>query len=457
MANRTQTYMETLLDAVVRHEDHQSSFVFQTERIGLKNEAEIAFLGSADPVIRKTIEIDGDELIITAAFPDRFRRFTSIHEEDEKTRWIFAGRLAEKAGLNGDGRLQPVICPENIVFGSGMEPHFLHWGVAGSLPPAEKDPGRIWLETRAAAAAAVDSSRPFEDYLKHHETLDLNPRTQAIMRAETPDELLAHIDRVIRSIDMQEQMNVRLPRKKWKLAKIFSITAGILLIPSIALAGYTFAYEKPKTEAITEAHESYMTMKYSDTVTLLSKYDVDGLPYVTLYELADSYVINERLTEEQKDNIRSNITLNTDDDYLKYWIYIGRDEGEEAVDLARAMEDPVLLAYALAVHQEEIRSDDSLSGEEKQEMIGEIDRELEEIRKAMEELDKAEEEAEKAEGASKDGPDKEAEADSEAKSDESSAETKEADAEKAGEEQKAQEEEAPDSGETPETTETPSP
>lgn len=402
MANRTQTYMEELLDAMIRHEDHQSSFVFQTERIGLKHEAEIAFLGSADPVIRKTIEIVGDELNITASFPDRFRRFSAIHNEDEKTRWIFAGRLGEKAEGLKEGRLQAVVCPENIVFGSGMEPHFLHWGVVDSLPPADDNQDRVWLEVRAAAAAAVDSARPFEDYLKHHETLDLPPRTKRIMQAENPEELLKHISGVIRSIDMDESLNVRLPQKKWKLTKIFSLTAGLLLIPSIALAGYTFAYDKPKTEAITEAHESYMMMKYSDTVTLLSKYGVDGLPYVTLYELADSYVINERLTEEQKENIRSNITLKTDEDYLKYWIYIGRDEGEEAVDLARAMEDPVLLAYALAVRQEEIRSDDNLSGEEKQEMIGEIDRELEEIQKAMDELDQVEEEGEEAEPVSAD-------------------------------------------------------
>ncbi|MCM3087044.1 type VII secretion protein EssB [Bhargavaea ginsengi] len=447
MANRTQTYMEALLDAAIRHGDYQSSFVFQTERIGLKNEAEIAFLGSADPVIRKTIEIDGDELVITAEFPERFRRFIAIHEEDEKTRWIFAGRLAERAGADEDSRLQPVICPENIVFGSGLEPHFLHWGVEDSLPPAGQDPDRVWLEVKAAAAAAVDNSRPYEDFLKHYETLDLKPRTKAIMQAENQDELLKHIDGVIRSIDQKESMNVRLPQKKWKLAKIFSITAGILLIPSIALAGYTFAYEKPKTEAITEAHESYMTMKYSDTVTLLSKYDVDGLPYVTLYELADSYVINERLTEEQKENIRSNITLKTDEDYLKYWIYIGRDEGEEAVDLARAMEDPVLLAYALAVRQEEIRSDDSLSGEEKQEMIGEMDSELEEIRKAMDELNKAEEEAEK---------EKEPVKGADAKDEEPSGGTEKADAEKAPEEQEAQED-APASEETPEDTETPAP
>src|SRR5690606_8202679 len=138
-----------------------------------------------------------------------------------------------------DSRLQPVICPENIVFGSGLEPHFLHWGVADSLPPAEQVPDRQWLEVKAAAAAAVDNSRPYEDFLKHHETLDLKPRTKAIMQAENQDELLKHIDRVIRSIDRKESMNFRLPQKKWKLAKIFSITAGILLIPSIALAGYT--------------------------------------------------------------------------------------------------------------------------------------------------------------------------------------------------------------------------
>ena len=391
--DRHSSYMEELLDAVIRHEKDGSSFVFQTERIGLKNEAEIAFIAAIDPAIRKTIELKEDELTVHAAFPERIRRFEDVLLEDEKTKWILAGRLVETAQEAGNGRLHPVICPENIVFSSGLEPHFLHYGLTGTLPPSKSDPERVWLETRAAAAFLVDGKYSFSDYLRHHETLALGTQAGSIMNAESPEALLDYVSRNIRLIDLRAREQLNVPRKKWRITKGLSIGLGILLIPAIIFTLYTFIYEKPKNEAITRAHESYLLKKYSDAVTELSDYKVQALPYVTLYELADSYVINERLTETQKENIRSNITLKTDEDYLKYWIHIGRDEAEEAVDLARSMEDPVLLAYGLAMRQEEIRSDHELSGEEKQDMIGEIDQELGEIKDAMEEVQQAEEEA----------------------------------------------------------------
>lgn len=380
------TYMEKLLDADILHEDHQSSFIFQTERIGMNNEAEISFLSAADPVIRKEIDLSGDELKITVSFPERYKRFNSLIAEDEKTRWIFTSKLVDLAERFSKGRLQLIVCPENIVVDSGMTPHFLHFGVTDSLPPESPDPARIWQETKAAVAVAVDGSRKFEEYLHHHDTLDLKPHPAAVMAAADPDALRAYIDRAIASVNRREQENVRLPLKKWKTAKILGVVSGVLLVPSLAFTLYTFVYEKPKTAAIHAAHQAYLAMNYSDTVTELSDYRPDSLPYISLFELADSYVINERLTEEQKENIRSNITLKTDENYLKYWVLIGRNEAEEAVDIARAMEDPVLLAYGLAIRQEQIRADKELSGQEKQEQIGEIDKELEEIQKAMEEL-----------------------------------------------------------------------
>ncbi|KZE38553.1 hypothetical protein AV656_06500 [Bhargavaea cecembensis] len=380
------SYMEKLLDADIQHGNHYSSFVFQTERIGMNKEAEISFLAASDPVIRKEIDLSGDELMITAIFPERFNRFETLLGEDEKTRWMFAGKLVDLAEQYSKGRLHPVVSPENIVIDSSMTPHFLHLGVTDSLPPESPDPVRIWQETKAVIAVVVDGTRKFEDYLHHHDTLDLKPQAAAVMSAADPDALRVLIDGMIEDVNRRERENIRLPKKKWKTAKILGIVSGALLVPSLAFTFYTFIYEKPKAAAINAAHQAYLSMNYSNTVTELSDYKPDSLPYVSLYELADSYVINERLTEEQKENIRTNITLKTDENYLKYWVLIGRNEAEEAVDIARAMEDPVLLAYGLAIRQEQIRADKELSGQEKQEQIAEIDKELEEIQKAMDEI-----------------------------------------------------------------------
>ena len=165
-----------------------------------------------------------------------------------------------------------------------------------------------------------------------------------------------------------------------------SIGLGLLLIPAVIFTFYYFIYEKPRNEAYLSSHEQYLGKKYSEVVTLLSPHSVKQMPYVVLYELAHSYVINERLTEEQKKNVLNNVTLRTDEEYLKYWIYIGRGEAEKAIDLSRSMEDVELISYGLK-RSEEIQADTTLSGEEKQQLLKAIDSEVDEYKKLLEQVE----------------------------------------------------------------------
>ena len=93
-----------------------------------------------NPKIKKEIVITDDELIIQAAIPASFKRFEALQSEDEKTRWMFAHQLVEKACIRHPyPRLNLVVCPENIVYSTGMTPFFIHYGVMESLPPFEKN------------------------------------------------------------------------------------------------------------------------------------------------------------------------------------------------------------------------------------------------------------------------------------------------------------------------------
>lgn len=65
---------------------------------------------------------------------------------------------------------------------------------------------------------------------------------------------------------------------------------------------------------------------------------------------------------------------------------------EEAIDLARIMEDRELIMYGLVNQKEQIKLDDSLSGEEKETQIKEVDTELSQYEKEKKELDKQMEE-----------------------------------------------------------------
>ncbi|TQR11767.1 type VII secretion protein EssB [Psychrobacillus lasiicapitis] len=396
MATNSHTYLKNRIGAEINEEESKTTFVFQKERVGFKRTEEIIFLKEVSPKILKDITITDDELIIQAVIPSSLKRFSFMRLEDEKSRWMFANQLVEKVYAHPYPRLNLIVCPENIVYSRGMDPSFLYYGVMGSLPPYETNDEQVWLETKAVVAASIDPSFTFEEYLKYSEILELKEIGAKLMSMTDSESLLDFIGQQLEQLEVREQANVKLPRKKWKITKWLSIGLGVLIIPAIIFTIIYFIHEKPKNEAYTLSHEYFLGQNYSEVVTRLSPYSVKAMPYVVLYELAYASVTNERLDEEQKKNVLSNITLQTDADYLMYWIYINRGEAENAVDLARSMEDGELITYGLLKRREEVKADQKLSGEEMQTLLDEIDREVEEYEKLMEQQEE-EEEKEKAE------------------------------------------------------------
>ena len=385
MSTKKVTYLKELLDAEINEEENKTTFIFQNERIGLKSISEIEFLREVDPKISKEIVMTDDELIIKTLIPETYKRFGALQKEAERSRWIFAHQLVEKVIAHPYPRLNIVVCPENIMYDPGMTPYFMHYGVMRSLPPFEEDDARIWLETKATVAAAVDGSRTFDEYVNFHETLVLGTNAAEIMSMVDHQSLLGFINEQLGLLEKKEATYIHLPKKKWKISKIFLIGLTVLLVPALIYTFYTFIYEKPRNEAYLNSHEHYLAKKYSEVVTILSPHSVKQMPYVVLYELAHSSVINEELTEEQKKNVLNNITLQTDAMYLRYWIYIGRGEAEKAIDLARLMEDGEIITYGLYKRREEIQAESNLTGEEKEQMLKEIDDEVEEYERLMEE------------------------------------------------------------------------
>ncbi|WP_301107134.1 type VII secretion protein EssB [Sporosarcina sp.] len=392
MSKKVSGYLGKLLETELTREENKATFVFQKERIGLKNIAILTFIKDMEPEIKKEILMTDDQLVVNATIPESYKPFESIQLEDEKTKWIFSHQLVEKVKTHPYSRLTVVVSPENIVYDSGMKPFFIHYGVLDSLPPIEQDSDRVWLETRAAVAVAIDGSKTFDEYLKYSDALNLNETEATIMSMLDEEMLKLYIKEQIELLEKKEKNFIKLPSKKWKTWRYTSLGLGLMLIPAIIFTIYYFVYEKPKNEVYLLSHQQFLSQKYSEVVTVLEPQSVKSMPYVILFEAAHSYIVNEKLDEEQKKNVLANITLQTDEDYLKYWIYIGRGEAEEAIDIARSMEDGELITYGLLKRREEIQAEEDLTGEEKQQLLREIDDEVEEYEKLMEQEEKLENE-----------------------------------------------------------------
>lgn len=121
-----------------------------------------------------------------------------------------------------------------------------------------------------------------------------------------------------------------------------------------------------------DADTAFIKVDYSAVISELKNVDVDDLPYTQKYELAYSYIKSLDFSEDKEKVIMNNVTLKTEELYLEYWIEIGRGNADDALDIAKRLDDSDLILYAIAQEMENVRNDDSLSGSDRESQLDDL-------------------------------------------------------------------------------------
>lgn len=386
MKEKKQTYLENQLEAKIEMTPERITITFQKEKIKFQDELEVALLKSANPFIRKEITFTEDELILTF-HPEKYQMsFDQIIKHEEKSRWMFAAHLVKAVAAHSSKRLHLFVCPENIVIDESMTPTFLHYGVKESVPPYEKNDEQTLRETKALIAAAIEPKYSFEQYYQFSDSIERTGIVEKILQAKNEGELITIIQKQMKKLVEEEKNFTKMTVVKRNWLR-YSITALLLLvIPSCIYNGYSVFVLQPRQDAYVYAQEHFLQKKYSEVINTLSNYEIDNMPKVIQYELSIAHIINETLTEDQKDNVLNTITLQTDSRYYQYWIFLGRGQAEKALTLSRQLEDLDLIMLALLHYEEEVKLDSDLREDERERLLSEIDIEKKEYEKQIEEL-----------------------------------------------------------------------
>lgn len=401
MSKKKLSYLEKQLEATLKFEQDEITIIFQKEKIKLANEIEIALLQEHNPFINKSITLTDDELIFTYKKESNYMTFGELRKLKELSRWMFASQVLKVQSRHSFNRLHLIVCPENVLIDESLMPYFLHYGVKESIPPYEKESNRIWNETKALIAAAIDPKYTFEQYIQFSQSIELSPIAEKVMSAKDENELNDTIKKQITLLKNEEKKLVTVSKTKWSWVRYGIAGLLLALIPLGAYTGYSALVLQPRQEAFVEVQNSYLQGDYSEVINKLTNYDIEHMPKVIQYELSLAYIVNETLTEEQKENVLKTITLQTDPNYFKYWIYIGRGQAEEALALARQLEDLDLIMLALLHYEETVKGNLDLENEEREQLLDKIQTEKEEVTEQLEQL-KEELEIEEASSSNKD-------------------------------------------------------
>ncbi|RID89387.1 type VII secretion protein EssB [Peribacillus asahii] len=405
MSEKKQSYLEKQLEAVIKKEKNTIQIIFQREKIRLDDALEMEMLKYSDSSVKKEITLTEAELNLIIEIPSSYISFTQLKKKDEKSRWIFASQLIKKVENHSLNRLHVIVCPENIVVDESLTPYFLHYGVKESLPPYEQDEERLLQELRATVAEIVDKKYSFFQYLHLYQTLELSPIAAKILAASNINELQERIREHLTVLEQRAKQEITVAKKKWNVTRYTALGLLVALVPALLFSLYTLVLAQPKQSAFINSQEYFLKNQYSEVINSLLDYEVEDMPNVVQYELAQSYIMVSKdmeLMDNQKDTLQRVITLQTDPQYYDYWIQIGRGNAKEALDIAYSLEDITVILYGLYQYNKEVKADDELKTEEKQQKLKEIQSEIDEYKREWEE----EQEKRKAEEAAK----KEAEA-----------------------------------------------
>lgn len=268
--------------------------------------------------------------------------------------------------------------PSNIYYDINMLPKVMMRDVYDENIVKESE----FLEQyKALIGFVLQKKFTYEDY--YHggsKLLSKNKNTEVYVAAKTVEELVELLNNEYAKIkEKLKDSIIEVDKNKYKRTKIINVLSIGLLILSLGITGY-FGWFRLNEELIfNKANEEYIKQDYISVIETLDKTKLNRMNKSKKYILAVSMIKVESLTEEQKNNIFSSVTLNSDDRILDFWVYLGRSNMKDAVDVAKQLGNKEYIAYAYMKEKSIVENDKSLSGQERETRLKAIEDNLKNI------------------------------------------------------------------------------
>jgi type VII secretion protein EssB len=258
--------------------------------------------------------------------------------------------------------------PENLFLVSGQL-QVVHRGALGLVEPSFKDNTRFLLGYKALILSTIQPKYRYESLVAGKIAVR-DAFSKEIFEASTVEEINQILDKQYQALRLTRQANQRLVKKTWY--STFKWAAIIFALISLGLGiwlGISLESTIPKQSRIIDSQTAFITNNFDQATKLLEQDTPQSLPKSAQYVLAVSYVHLENLTNEQKNAILNNLSLNSSDNELLYWTYIGRGQFNDGLSIAQNIGDNQLILHAYTKLYDATQADTKMSGSKKQELL----------------------------------------------------------------------------------------
>lgn len=285
------------------------------------------------------------------------------------------------------------IHPENLIFDYNLIPQIAYRGLSGKMPPKSTTNDLLLRQYKSLIIALFDKKADFSAlYGGQLEIKKGSEFCQTIQKKESFVEIKEYLNQVYHQTIEQNKKTTKIVNKaKYQVTKQIAIWMSILAVVLVIPLVYLFFFRIPFLDRMQEADTAFLKVDYEQVISDLEPVSVKKIPFTQKYELAYSFIQGEALQEQQKKVILTKVSLRSEEKYLDYWIENGRGNLDEALDVAKNLEDSDLIIYALTQKIEQVRKEPNLTGAEKEEQINKLEDDYKKYKEKREETSQSDE------------------------------------------------------------------
>lgn len=276
--------------------------------------------------------------------------------------------------------------PNNLFYDYNLELKIKDKDIVTKTELREED--EFVLAYKSLIGYVLQEKYTYEDYSEGGMDLLKNNKKTATYEVCKTIEEIANLLKKEYEIELEDFYNnkIMVDKKRHNKSKMIIIISNVLLSITLIYGCYVSFITIPFKGKVINGSNAFLIQDYEKVIDSLDSIKADKLPKESKFVLAYSYIISESLAENLKKNILATISLKSDEMLLEFWINLGQEKYEEAIDISKRLGDDQLLAYALMKQKQYIINSDEITGEEKESKIDEIQSKIDEIEEKIKKI-----------------------------------------------------------------------
>lgn len=275
------------------------------------------------------------------------------------------------------------LAPDNVLFDLNATPQLIYRGIVNQVKPYEAMTVASFVKSyQAMIVSLLDKRTTYEGLMSGKlEFYKGNLFCEKILAETHPENIVALLEARYEEEKMQNRNHfTKIANKTATMLKMGASVSMILAAVSLLGLLYITLVTLPYQELMAHLRLSFIKEDYSAVISEARNVDGRVLTQDDKYILAYSVIMTEPLTAAQRSEL-SNMSTQSNEAYLRYWILIGQAKNDEAIDIASYLDDPQLLMYGMTKKIDEIQRDPDLTAEARTTQLESYKNKLEELKK----------------------------------------------------------------------------